>query len=63
MAKDNHSPSQRAAVARYHAKTYRKLTLSLRKDEDADIIESMENARNNEIPYREWLRELFDNQK
>lgn len=63
MAKNNHSESQREAVARYHAKTYQKLTISLRLEEDADIIKAINDAQENGISYREWLRELFENQK
>ena len=60
MARDNHTPAQREAVARYQAKTYRKINIALRMEEDADIIASIEEAREQGIPLREWLRELFD---
>lgn len=60
MAKDNRSASQREAVARYDAKTYRKINIALRKEDDADIIQSMEEAKKAGLSLREWLRELFD---
>ena len=63
MARDNHSPAQREAVARYDAKTYKKINIAFRKDDDADIIESIEEARNKGMSLREWARELFENQK
>lgn len=63
MARDNHSPAQREAVARYQAKTYKKINISLRVDEDAGIIESLDAAQAKGISYREWIRELLENQK
>ncbi len=63
MARDNHTPAQREAVARYQAKTYRKINIALRMEEDADIIASIEEAREQGIPLREWLRELFDSKE
>ena len=55
------------AVARanraYDEKTYQKINIALRYDEDADIIESWRNAQEKGIKNREWLREVFDNQK
>lgn len=57
------SKSKRKANDEYDAKTYSQVNIRLRVDDDADIIESIREARDHEIPYREWLRELFDNQK
>lgn len=63
MAKNNHTPAQREAVARYQAKTYKKINIALRKEEDADIIKAIQEAQDQGLTNREWLRELFDNQK
>lgn len=63
MAKNNHTPAQREAVARYQAKTYKKINIALRKEEDADIIKAIQEAQDKGLTNREWLRELFDNQK
>ena len=63
MAKNNHTPAQREAVARYQAKTYNKINIALRKEEDADIIKAIQEAQDQGLTNREWLRELFDNQK
>lgn len=57
------SKAQAEAIARYHEKTYKKLNIALRLDEDADMIKSHEEAQAKGITSREWLRELFDNQK
>lgn len=63
MAKDNKSLSQIQAVARYRAKTYRDVSIKLRLEDDADIINALTEAKAKGISYREWLRELFENQK
>ena len=47
----------------YDAKTYQKINIALRYDEDSDIIEAWRKAQGQGIKNREWLRELFDNQK
>ena len=57
------SPGTREAIARYDAKTYKKINIALRYEDDADIIESWQKAQEKGIKNREWLRELFDNQK
>lgn len=51
------------ANARYDAKTYTQANIRLRKEDDADIIKSLEEARTKGMTNREWIRELFDNQK
>lgn len=55
-----YTEAQRDAVARYQAKTYRNTLLKLRVEEDADIIASMDAAKEKGITHREWLRELFE---
>lgn len=51
--------ARQRAVEKYQAKTYRKINVALRLDEDADIIESMDYARDNGIPLRQWLSDIF----
>ena len=52
--------AQREATARYDAKTYKKILIALRIEEDADIIESLEEAKKQGLSNREWLRELYE---
>jgi hypothetical protein len=54
------SQAKRDANARYDDKTYIQVNARLRKDEDADIIASIEEAKKNGQTLREWLRDLFD---
>lgn len=58
-----YTQAKHEANARYDAKTYKKIGIALRLDEDADIIKSWSEAREKGINSREWLRELFENQK
>lgn len=55
MAK--YTKARQEANARYDAKTYKKYTLYLRKEEDGDIIKSIEEAKDRGQTLREWLRE------
>lgn len=57
------TPAKQEAIERYHQRTYNRMTFTLRIEEDADIIASIEEAQKKGISYREWLRELFENQK
>lgn len=57
------SEAKREANARYDEKTYTQFNVRLRKEDDKDILESIEAAHARGINNREWLRELFDNQK
>ena len=54
------SQAKREANARYDEKTYIQVNARLRKEEDADIIQSIESAKESGLSLREWLRELFD---
>ena len=58
MAKN--SAAKISANNRYVAKTYKAYNIVLRIKEDADIIESIEDAKAEGLSYREWLRELFE---
>lgn len=55
------SDAKRAANARFDEKTYRKLLIALRYEEDAEILESLAESKANGIPYRTWLTDLFYN--
>lgn len=48
------------ATRKYDTKTYKKYTMAFKKDEDADIIESIERAKQDGVTKRQWLRDLFD---
>ena len=48
------------ANAKYDAKTYKEVNIKLRLDEDADIIESLEQAKRDGVHYRDWLRKYFE---
>ena len=52
-----------AVVLRYQKKTFQKYTVNFRKVEDADIIEQIEQNRQNGIGPTETTRRLFRNQK
>lgn len=57
--KGNLRQSDRDAIARYDAKTYKIMTIKLRKDTDAEIIGSLELARRQGMSYHRWLEDLF----
>lgn len=48
------------ANRKYDAKTYTILTLRLRTDDDADLLESFNKARAAGKTGREWIRSLKD---
>lgn len=58
---NKNSDSKIEANNRYGAKTYRKINLALRLEEDHDIIKSWETCTK-ELGYsnREWVRMMFD---
>lgn len=43
----------------YDAKTYKKYTVLLRIDDDAKIIEDLENAKAQGLSSRQWIRKLW----
>lgn len=57
------SESRRKANDAYDAKTYVQVNIRLRIDDDSDIVNSIKEARERGVFLREWLREVFDNQK
>lgn len=48
------------ATKKYDNKTYKMYSMNFQKDEDADIIESIERAKQDGVTKRQWLRDLFD---
>ena len=52
--------AQYEANNRYVSKTYKKVMFYLRIDDDKDILDSLEVAKDYGVNKREWLRELFD---
>lgn len=57
------SQAKREANSRYDEKTYKKVNIAFRMEDDADILESMDKAKQSGLSLREWIRELYDNQK
>ncbi len=60
MGKRPYNEARAEANARYDEKTYKKISIAFRKDDDADIIRSIEEAKAKGISLREWVRELYD---
>ena len=60
MRSEKVTEAQRAAIDRYDAKTYKRISFALRVEEDAHIIEDIEVAQSEGATLREWLRGLFD---
>lgn len=60
MKSEKVTKAKREANDRYDAKTYKKITLSLRIQDDRDIIRNIEAAQSEGLSLREWLRRLFD---
>ncbi len=58
--KQKYTTARAEANARYDAKTYKTFLFKLRVDDDADIIASIEEAKEHGINKREWLRGLFE---
>ena len=57
------TPAHAESNARYDAKTYKTMLFKLRLEDDADIIEAIQEAQEHGISKREWLRSLFDGNK
>lgn len=63
MGKREYTPTRAEANARYDAKTYKQVNFRLRKEDDADIIRSIEDAQARGLNNRQWLREIFEGKK
>ena len=61
--KRKRTPSRAEANARYDAENYKLIGLRLRLEDDKDIIEDFERAKQNGIKSRDWMRELFEGLK
>lgn len=44
----------------YDAKTYKKYTIMLRIEDDAEIIKDLEDAKARGLTSRQWLNELWN---
>lgn len=55
-----YTQAKQEANARYDAKTYKKIGIALRIDEDAEIIRSWQEAHEHGISSREWLKAMFE---
>ena len=56
-----YNESRAKANKKYNDKTYKQINVVLRKEDDADIISMIEEARSKGLSYRDWLRDLVDN--
>lgn len=54
------TPAQHEANKRYIAKTYKSYQFLLRLDDDKEIIDSIQEAKDQGMNKTEWLRELFE---
>ena len=54
------SNAKREAIRRYDDKTYRKISIALRVDDDKRILESLDKAKSQGQTLRGWLNELFE---
>lgn len=59
MGKRKYTEARRNANRKYDAKTYSRVNLYLRVDDDAEIIDSLNEAKQNGISAREWLHNLY----
>lgn len=55
-----YSNAKSKAKRKYEQTRIKKFTMGFQKDEDADIIDSIERAKQDGITKRQWLRDLFN---
>lgn len=60
MRSEKVSEARRNANDKYDAKTYRRVFLLLRLEDDADIIKDIEEAQGAGLSLRIWLRGIYD---
>lgn len=60
MRSEKVSEARRNANDKYDAKTYRRVFLLLRLEDDADIIKDIEAAQSAGVSLRMWLRGIYD---
>lgn len=58
-----YSKAQGRATKKYADTHYKRYTVSLRKDEDAEIIENVKKALESGYTLTEWLRGLYEGRK
>lgn len=63
MARRTYTQAKHEANKRYDRKTYKKINIALRLEDDKDILSSIEQAKEKGINSREWLREIFEGRK
>lgn len=63
MRSEKVSEARRNANDKYDAKTYRRVFLLLRLEDDADIIKDIEEAQGAGLSLRVWLRGIYDKTK
>lgn len=55
-----YTEAQARATREYEARTYKKELFKFRLDDDADIIESLQDAKDSGITKNEWMRAMFE---
>ena len=60
MAKQKYTEAKQNANRRYDEKTYKRYMVYLRMEDDADIIQSIEEAKEHGYSFRQWLRQLYE---
>ncbi len=60
MGKREYNEARKKANRKYNAKTYDDIMFHLRKDEDAEMLESMRSAQERGISKPQWLHEIFE---
>ena len=63
MGNTKYTQAKQEANARYDSKTYKVYAFRLRIEDDADIIKDIDEAKENGVSYREWLRNFFEGKK
>ena len=59
MGVRKYTEARAKANKKYDEKTYRKITIYLRVEDDAEILDSLDEARQHGFSFREWLRSLY----
>lgn len=55
-----YSNARSKASHKYTQKHMKRFRMAFNRDEDADIIDSIERAKQDGVTKRQWLRDLFD---
>lgn len=63
IGKIKYTEARQQANARYDSKTYKKINIALRIEDDAEIIKSLEEAKTCGLTNREWLISIFKESK